>query len=193
MSPDPPVLFAFLRNDTEFKRTRTAILHSLIFQLFHENQALLPVVLAAHKSEPRKLRTSIDYLCQLLKDMIWNVDAELTYIIIDGLDECEESERQLILKTMVQLSNDCPTLRLAVASRDEKDISRILNNVAQLILVNTENNSDISWYIGAQMDELWRDIRPTTPLSGTYTCINTMREPLMRKANGSILPRRENP
>jgi hypothetical protein len=125
--------------------------------------------------------------------MIWNVDAELTYIIIDGLDECGESERQLILKTMVQLSNDCPTLRLAVASRDEKDISRILNNVAQLILVNTENITDISWYIGAQLDELWREIRPTTPLPGTYTCINTLREPLMRKANGPILPRREIP
>jgi hypothetical protein len=125
--------------------------------------------------------------------MIWNVDAGLTYIIIDGLDECEESERQLILKTMVQLSNDCPTLRLAVACRDEKDISRILNNISQLISVNSANNTDISWYIGAQLDELWCEIRPTTPPPGTDICINTLRESLMRKANGPILPMRENP
>ena len=186
--PSPPVLFAFLRHDTALKRTRTAILHSFIFQLFHENRALLPVVLAAHKSEPRKMLTSTDYLCRLLKDMIRNIDVGLTYIIIDGLDECEESERHMILKTALELSKDCPTLRLAIASRDEKDISRILKNVAQLILVNTQNDADISWYISSQLDELSRDIQPATPIRGTKQFINALKEPLVHKANGTILP-----
>jgi hypothetical protein len=187
MDPAPPVLFAFLRHDTPLKRTRTAILHSFIFQLFHETRALLPVVLAAHKSEPRKLLTSTDYLCRLLRDMIRNVDAGLTYIIVDGLDECKESERYLILKSALELSKDCPILRLAIASRDEKDISRILKNVSQLILVNEQNNADISWYIGSQLDVLSCDIQPNTPTPGAGQFISTLKEPLVQKANGTIL------
>ncbi|KAF8535202.1 hypothetical protein BDD12DRAFT_753299 [Trichophaea hybrida] len=184
----PPVVFAFLRHDTAFKRTRTAILHSFIFQLFHENQALLPVVLAAHKSEPRKLRTSTDYLRGLLKDMIQNVDTGLTYIFIDGLDECEESERQLILKTALELTNDCPILRLAIGSREEKDISRVLKNVAQSILVNTENNADISWYISAQLQELSREISPSTPIPGIDKSVSALRDPILQKADAYLYP-----
>ncbi|KAF8538870.1 hypothetical protein BDD12DRAFT_926090 [Trichophaea hybrida] len=176
------VLFAFLRHDTAHKRQKVAILHSLMFQLFHENRTLLPVILAAYTSESRKLRTSAEYLSGLLQDMINSVGS--TYLIIDGLDECDESERQALLKILIDLSNNCSNLRLAISSRDEADISRILRNIAQVIPVHSANNRDIVVYVSAQLDELSREFRPSTPAAdpGVEHEIKAFLDPIVSKS-----------
>jgi len=155
-----------------------------MFQLFHGNPNLLPVLLAAHTSESRKLRTSAEYLSGLLQDMIKSVGS--TYLIIDGLDECDEPERQALLKILVDLSNNCPNLRLAISSRDETDISRILKNITQVITVHSANKTDIAAYVSAQLDELSREIRPNTPAAdpGVEHDINAFLKPIVAKSEG---------
>lgn len=176
------MLFAFLRYDTAHKRKKIAILHSFIFQLFHTNRTLLPVLLAAYASEGRKLRTSTEYLSGLLQDMIKSVGN--TFLIIDGLDECDEPERRALLKILVDLSNNCSNLRLAVSSRDEGDISRILRDVAQVIPVHSANRTDIAAYVSVELDELSHDIRSNSPNSGTECDIKVFLKPIVCKAEG---------
>lgn len=176
------MLFAFLRHDTAPKRNIIAILHSFVFQLFHTNQTLLPVLLAAYASEGRKLRTSTEYLSGLLQDMIKSMGT--TFLIIDGLDECDEPERQALLKILVDLSNKCSNLRLAVSSRDEADISRILREVAQIIPVHLANKTDIAAYVSKELDELSHDIRSNTPNSETECDIKVFLKPIVCKAEG---------
>ncbi|KAL1897946.1 hypothetical protein Sste5346_003798 [Sporothrix stenoceras] len=49
-----------------------------------------------------------------------------TYIVMDGLDEMDEDERQILLWQLGDLAKHCEDLRLLISSRAEDDISRAL-------------------------------------------------------------------
>lgn len=95
----------------------------------------------------------------------------LTYIAIDGLDECHSKdprssgtqEHMLELLTKLHdLSLRLPTLRLLVASRPERSIVRSLEQLSPTVLKlseTREHRDDIATYVKANLptDEPWND------------------------------------
>jgi hypothetical protein len=143
--------------------------------------------------EYRKLCTSSDYLTTLLEEMILSIGPGLTFMVIDGLDECEDAERKFILKTTMELAKNCSNLRLAIGSRDEAEISRVLMNAAQTIFVNTNNKDDIAWYIDAQLHALARELLPIIPTPSIDKYIRILQKPIEEKAKGQDFPKPDNP
>jgi hypothetical protein len=69
-----------------------------------------------------------------------------TYIIVDGIDECDLSERKAILSFFVPLveRDDSPgRLRAIFVSQDESDIQRLLRAATILRLTDAHNQTDI--------------------------------------------------
>ncbi|KAK6544064.1 hypothetical protein TWF694_000776 [Orbilia ellipsospora] len=69
------------------------------------------------------------------------------FIIIDGLDECNDKDRGLVVRTLKQIFSSIPDdLKILISSRASQDIGRALNEFKQLDLA-TSNQSDIEAFI----------------------------------------------
>jgi hypothetical protein len=159
----------------------------LAYQLLLENPTLLPLLFDAYNTQRRKLLSSVEYMSARLQELVQCVGE--TYLIIDGLDECEEKDRCLLLKSLVDICHNCSNLRLAVGSRDEVDISRILKQKSQTIFVNNANEDDIEAFVRRRLDELSQTMQLRTPLHGRKHDVMVFLEPIVRKAEG-LFPKR---
>jgi hypothetical protein len=75
------------------------------------------------------------------------------YFVIDGLDECEKTERKLVLQALMTIIEKCDgyqpgKLRLLVVSQDVPDIRKALLAAAVMSVEPKDNEQDIKRYIG---------------------------------------------
>ena len=176
-------LFAFLSyRDPHI--TTVKIFQSLIFQLLLENPDLQPILSHEFQSNFRKLSSDTTYVQGLLTKLLQI--AGFTCVIVDGLDEIEESERQFLLRALLEVHRDCEDMKLLISSRAEDDITRLLQNETEPVRVDKKNVEDIRTYVQQRTDE-W------LASSGfdVETSTETMRllVPLTSKANGEYVPR----
>jgi hypothetical protein len=71
------------------------------------------------------------------------------YIIVDGIDECDPSERKSLLSFFTSLieRDDLPgKIRALFVSQDENDIRKLLRTASVLRLTDSHNKSDIESY-----------------------------------------------
>jgi len=179
----PNTLFAFLSyRDPHI--TTVKIFQSLIFQLLLENPDLQPILSHEFQSNFRKLSSDTTYVQGLLTKLLQI--AGFTCVIVDGLDEIEESERQFLLRALLEVHRDCEDMKLLISSRAEDDITRLLQNETEPVRVDKKNVEDIRTYVQQRTDE-W------LASSGfdVETSTETMRllVPLTSKANGEYVPR----
>jgi hypothetical protein len=116
--------FAFLSYKHGQSATKLDILQSLVFQLLQDHQHLRPVLIDAYKSHCRQLQCSTKFVGDLLQKIISSI-AGITFFVVDGLDEINKTERQDLLKALLELSNSCSNMRLLISSRTETDILRL--------------------------------------------------------------------
>jgi len=115
------VVYAFPTYDNTATNTKIAITQSMIYQFCRANPSLIPAVNRAYESEFAGGRISSLNTCEgLLEEFICR--AEPVYIVLDGLDECEEGERRQLLDSFHRLLLACPNLHVLVSSRKEADI-----------------------------------------------------------------------
>lgn len=176
-------LFAFLSyRDPHI--TTVKIFQSFIFQLLLENPDLQPILSHEFQSNFRKLSSDTTYVQGLLTKLLQI--AGFTCVIVDGLDEIEESERQFLLRALLEVHRDCEDMKLLISSRAEDDITRLLQNETEPVRVDKKNVEDIRTYVQQRTDE-W------LASSGfdVETSTETMRllVPLASKANGEYVPR----
>ena len=119
------ILFTFLSFQHQETTTVVSVIHSLIFQLLYKHQHLRPALIKAYENDYTELQSYVEYNQQLLTDLLQCIEAP--YIVIDGLDEIAEKERQFLLKRLLQISNQCPDLKVLISSREDKDISTALH------------------------------------------------------------------
>ena len=134
--------------------TVVSVIHSLIFQLLYQHQHLKPALIKAYESDYTELLSYHEYNKQLLTDLLQCIEAP--YIVIDGLDAIAEKEREFILRRLLQISNQCPELKVLISSRDEKDISALLNLKALSLPIRQKNAEDIQKYFDYRVKE-WLD------------------------------------
>lgn len=90
-------------------------------------------------------------LCKsLLRHMLLNIPK--AFLVIDGLDECDDTERRLILDFLSEVINLCDSktpgkVRVLILSRDEPDIRRALAIATVIRIGRQDTLQDIESYI----------------------------------------------
>jgi hypothetical protein len=76
---------------------------------------------------------------------------------MDGLDEITELERQMTLRTLLDVLEHCDETKLLVSSRLEDDIASIMKGNAQTIRVDHKNAGCLQAYITSRAQQWLRD------------------------------------
>ena len=150
------ILYAFPTYDGTGGNTMVAIIRSLLYQLCHANKSLIPAVNKEHDARHSR-SLPLNTWGNLLETFVCG--SEPVYIILDGLDECDEIEREHLLRTILGLWKNCPNLHVLVASRKETDICRALERDCEMLIVEEKNRADIKRFVITMIDDLWRKIR----------------------------------
>ena len=138
------ILFALLSFQPQEATTVVTVLHSLIFQLLYKHQFLRPAITKAYEKDYTELQSYVEYNQQLFTDLLQCIEAPC--IVIDGLDEIPEKERQLLLKSLLKIADNCSERKILISSRQEQDISRALNLKALSLQIGLKNSEDIRKY-----------------------------------------------
>ena len=175
------ILYAFPTYDDIGGNTEMAILRSLLYQLCRANHSLIPAVNKEHDDRHNR-GLLLNNWGKLLEKLICG--SEPVYIILDGLDECDEIERKQLLGVILSLWKNCSNLHVLVASRKEVDIRRALEKNCETLIVEEKNRTDIKRFVTREINELWRKIRHIAePTAGEF--LKTVRHNIVNQSEGA--------
>jgi hypothetical protein len=148
------VLYAFPTYNDEKGNTPRGIIRSLISQLCSTDTALTAMLVSEcdRKNGTTERWTYVQWKDQLQK-LIEMVGDEPCYILLDGLDECDERHRSSLLNDMVALATRCPSVHVLISSRPEADIEKCLTNIGEKVAVDENNREDILVYIKKELGQ----------------------------------------
>ena len=141
------VLFVFASHANKNPLTALAAIQTFIFQAAEDDKDFQSLLV---ESNEREIRGSTIYAVAVLKDYLKT--AGTTYMIIDGLDEMDDSERRILLQQLDEVAKDCQ-IRVLICSRAEDDISKALDQKAKTIQVDKENSGSIQKYVNHRSAE----------------------------------------
>jgi hypothetical protein len=134
--------FAFISYKDKRDTAAISIIHSLIFRLVSGNSDLETVVCESCNEECKQsLKGASDLLVAVLRC------AGPTYLIADGVDEMDETERVRFLAELLRVLRQSPETRLFISSRAEADLLSILRNDATVITIEQKNFQCIRQYV----------------------------------------------
>jgi hypothetical protein len=115
------------------KKDLRGLLSSVLLQLCDQSDSYSDILSTFHSAHRDGIQSpSDDELVQCLKDLLSRPGQAPVYLIVDGLDECQNtsslsSPRQKVLMLFENLIDSrLPNLRLCITSRPEADIKPIL-------------------------------------------------------------------
>ncbi|KAJ4302641.1 hypothetical protein N0V90_001530 [Kalmusia sp. IMI 367209] len=172
--------------------TAVGVLKGLIHQLLNQYPDLLPPCHTKRVSSGEPVLRSLQ-LAKKLFDDCCSISSKI-FIVIDGLDECEQAERKQLLEFLVEIVTQCDTsepgkLRVLVISQDYADIRRALHSssVTKIVpnivsLSATDNESDIQTYVRSKVDRIASQYTPFDEEAKEY-----LRNLTVARAKGMFL------
>ena len=157
------------------------IFRSLVAQLIRAKSEVLPYVYETFVK--LGATPSLSKVRDLLGTLLQSPST--TYIILDGLDECESADQRNVLSELQNLLRpDARTkdekLKVLICSRETKEISRKLNQARQIFLRDEqqEMSRDICKFTESHLAEL----------SGRFSAeiINEVSGEIVKKADGKL-------
>ncbi|KAF7947217.1 uncharacterized protein EAE97_004466 [Botrytis byssoidea] len=143
-------IFFYCKYDDKQRDTFIAVARAMLSQLLKQNEVLLPYLYSECINSHSVSLASHEMCTKLLEVCFETVSKyERTYLIIDGLDECEPVQRRLLLSTLVSIVQKTlypGMLRLLIVSQNEPDIKRQLRQCSDVRLSSSCNRSDIEVY-----------------------------------------------
>ena len=142
--PSVSVVFFYCKHLDNERNMFPALARSILIQLLKQNGDLLSYLYDKSMSSGQVSLAS-GQLCRELLDVTLN-SASKTYIIIDGIDECDANERKAILScftTIIEKQPQPGNLRCLIVSQDENDIKKLLQMASVVRLKNDGNKADI--------------------------------------------------
>ncbi|KAJ4246539.1 hypothetical protein NW762_013480 [Fusarium torreyae] len=130
-----------------------SIMHSLIFQIARKDPMLQDMV---RQIDRDSLEIDMSATVNLFINLVNGTGP--VRIIIDGLDEVDETERTILLRYMLKASRECDQARILIASRPEGDIKAMLEKTSKSIRVDTQNTSGIHAFVMSRCKE-WLQTR----------------------------------
>lgn len=179
-SPDIAVTFFFVRFDDRQSLKTEYILKSIIRQaltkvgLSKETEALLQYT-----------HPNLTPGCQELFELLRMIATGLTkfYIIVDGLDECEKSDRNDLLRTLSLLTTVRSNTRLFLAGRDSisREVKRLFPGLGHLTMNCPSVESDITAYVEGAVQE---KLQSEDLIVGDSSLIEEIKQALREGADG---------
>lgn len=129
------------------RRSFLALGRSLLAQLLRYDETLLPFLYEKCVSSGQVSLVSTQLCADILETCLKTMYK--IYIVVDGVDECDFSERKSILSffTSIIEGDDLPgKIRALFVSQDENDIRKLLRTASVLRLTDAHNKSDIESY-----------------------------------------------
>jgi len=129
-----------------------SVSRGLLSQLLNQCRELVPYCYDKFHSSGELILTSPTLAEQLMKLFCEKLPKQ--YIVIDGLDECDPSQRKLILSFFTAMVDRCDELdpgklRVAFVSQYFQDIAKALQSAQELKLKPEDNKHDIEVYVRA--------------------------------------------
>ncbi|KAF5620977.1 ankyrin repeat [Fusarium sp. NRRL 25303] len=183
-NPQSRIVFFFSRFDDSESMRADTILRAIARQLItiqdvsgHTKQALETIQRAPEDISPQ--------LCRLLARLL-SREGPPSWVIVDGLDECQREERQKLVKTLKSMFGDGVNAKMFIASRDHA------NSIFKGASVNLE---EISMNCSVAQDGIARLVDQAVQkcldaeelLVGDQTLINEIKNTLTKHADGMIL------
>ncbi|CAD6579294.1 MAG: hypothetical protein ASARMPREDX12_009118 [Alectoria sarmentosa] len=159
----PTAFFYCARSTPEPERAKPAEIMGALLRQLASSKPDLPVkepVAKEYEARKKKAEEDCSSLRKLTVQDCTRLIIELTkdhpaLIILDALDECEESTRHELLEAFDEIiSHSAEVVKVFVSSRDDIDIKLHLEN-SKNISINVENNgSDIARFVQLEVDRL---------------------------------------
>ncbi|KAK7917257.1 hypothetical protein PG985_010865 [Apiospora marii] len=161
-SPSTLVAYFFCREMDPSRNNTLAILKGLLFQFINQSRPFMPIFYERYIESGHASLTSTKMAKELLQLMCQFISRG--FIVIDGLDECEERHRKESIDFAHDMVRSCDAadpgkLRVLFTSRDEPDIRRSMTPATIVGLQAKDMQQDISIYVDAQTERLreaWR-------------------------------------
>ncbi|KAM5357706.1 hypothetical protein ACJZ2D_015991 [Fusarium nematophilum] len=175
-----PVAYFFCRHDApESLRART-ILGSLARQLLCTIEE--PTAMSEDFSVTGPPVLDSDGILGLLKRTLSPTGS--AYFILDGLDECDESQKEDVILRLREIQSIFPLL-VCLSFRQEAGNALRLDHLAKPSMISIpENNPDIAEFI---QTELERRVESRMLRVGEPTLVLKIRDALLERANGMFL------
>ena len=154
-APTSHVVYFYCKESDPSRRTFNQIARSLIGQLLALNPVYLDYLYEKTLKSGERIPTSTHLCKDILKSLTTN--HEKLFIGLDGLDECEESERRHILDSIHGILNSSSTKRnvkIFLTSRKEKDIGESFGSAIRLEIKSHHLERDIKHYVQERVSEL---------------------------------------
>jgi hypothetical protein len=179
----------------EDQRANTAVgvLRGLIDQLLDQYPQLLPPCHTRHTSSGEPSLRSLPLAKKIFEDFCSTIPK--LFVIIDGLDECEQIERKQLLDFFVDVVGQAETdepgkLRVLFVSQEYSDIRRALHSSPMAIIApkiiplsSSDNEGDISTYVRVWVDRI---ANQHSPFTGDL--IEYLRNLTVARAKGMCIP-----
>lgn len=169
-------IFSFISHTTKNNTSALSIMHSLMFQLASEDECLQAVLCGLSR---KQLNDNLEIVVGVIKTLLNSTDS--VSIIVDGVDEIDGHEREMLLKSLCDITTVCKKTRLLISSRAEHDISTILSEISSTIRVDTHNTASIQIFID-NWTKNWFSARDFLPADKSV--IEDLFKPLAIKAKG---------
>ncbi|KAI8940928.1 hypothetical protein NX059_002183 [Plenodomus lindquistii] len=156
--------FFYCHEGDHTSNSAVGILKGIIDQLLVQHPHMLPVCYTRRMNSNEPILGSLPQAHKMLEELCSSIPK--VYIFIDGLDECEQSERKQVLQVLVEIASRCDEddpgkLRILLISQDYADIRRMLltssrsRMVAKVISVTNANNEvDIKAFTNTWVDKI---------------------------------------
>jgi hypothetical protein len=137
----------FYCRDQDGQRNKfTGVAKAMLSQLLQQNPQILSYLYDECLRSGKVTLASQQECVRLLNTVLQPVPK--TFIVIDGIDECEQKERRAILNFFVSAINDCEPgkIRGFFISQELHDIKTGLHNPETLLLNEDSSKTDIKNY-----------------------------------------------
>lgn len=161
------------------KRTATGILRSLIAQLVAGNSDLVQLAREVIIKSGQEIATSFSRLMSLFKSIIERSSSAI-YVIIDGLDECDDGPYSGLLQKITELAATQP-LYLGVFSRSEPWLRRVMSAWPSVEVTPQAIEQDMIMYVQTAVE------RPPLSRLSNETLARRIKQVLIEKADGQFL------
>ncbi|KAG9188865.1 hypothetical protein G6011_07570 [Alternaria panax] len=176
--PRPKVCYYYCRDDDTGQAIN--ILSTLILALLEQLSGLKRTFYNWYKEKQAcgvlEPATNPRMLEEFLESILITLD-RLLFIVIDGLDECDSTSRNTLLKYLKRLSTKTPRLRIFLSSRPEEEILRQLSQVPRIDMKSDADRDSVivRHTVEGRLSHLSTDVR------------KLVTDTLSRRAKGSAI------
>jgi hypothetical protein len=164
------VCFFFCDDKVESQKNGKDVLSGLLHQLFCVNRLLIRHAMHHFGAKGPQMTKDMKTLWDILRAASTDVEAGNIICVIDGLDECEEFSRRLLIKWFIDYVTKSPTskrpyLKVIMTSRGYQEIERAFHIVSHVRLKTEDMTESISADVALVIKKRLREVESLTGCS----------------------------